>query len=76
MEGHKSNEMERIYEPEYIKILRRTQFREKDQLAKFNKNDDFSSRRITDIAFNKIDKVFIVSLRVIISFFIITPYQR
>lgn len=63
--------MERIYEPEYIKILRRSQFREKDQVVKFAKNDGFNGQRITDSAFKKIDNVFIVSLRAKSSFFLV-----
>lgn len=53
-----------IYEPEYIKILRKSQFRGKDnKLVKFNKNENFSDQGITRIAFEKIDKAFTVSLK-------------
>ncbi|TRY52330.1 Uncharacterized protein CTYZ_00002820 [Cryptosporidium tyzzeri] len=51
--------MRMIYEPEYIKILRKSQFRGKDnKLVKFNKNENFSDQGITRIAFEKIDKAF------------------
>ncbi|OII70772.1 uncharacterized protein cubi_00917 [Cryptosporidium ubiquitum] len=52
--------MKRIYEPEYIKILRKSQFRGKDQLINFDRNKSFYSKGITDVAFEKIDKAFIV----------------
>ncbi|KAL5369454.1 hypothetical protein CPHLJ_3g1040 [Cryptosporidium parvum] len=53
--------MRMIYEPEYIKILRKSQFRGKDnKLVKFNKNENFSDQGITRIAFEKIDKAFTV----------------
>ncbi|OLQ16963.1 hypothetical protein ChUKH1_09265 [Cryptosporidium hominis] len=48
-----------IYEPEYIKILRKSQFCGKDnKLVKLNKNENFSDQGITRIAFEKIDKAF------------------
>lgn len=53
-----------IYEPEYIKILRKSQFCGKDnKLVKLNKNENFSDQGITRIAFEKIDKAFTVSLK-------------
>ncbi|KAK9173411.1 Uncharacterized protein cmbei_3001040 [Cryptosporidium meleagridis] len=50
-----------IYEPEYIRILRKSQFRGKDnKLVKFNKSENISDQGITGIAFEKIDKAFII----------------
>lgn len=56
--------MKRIYEPEYIKILRKSQFRNKEQTRNFEKNKSFCGKIITDVAFEKIDKAFIVSLKI------------
>ncbi|KAJ1608798.1 hypothetical protein OJ252_2420 [Cryptosporidium canis] len=52
--------MKGLYEPEYIKILRKSQFRGKDQLAILDRGRLSGYRGITDIAFNKIDKAFIL----------------
>ncbi|KAJ1609072.1 hypothetical protein OJ253_1677 [Cryptosporidium canis] len=52
--------MKGLYEPEYIKILRKNQFRGKDQLAILDRSRLSGYPGITDIAFNKIDKAFIL----------------